>query len=159
MAGNVKEWCWNANGRERFILGGGWNDAAYMVTVPFSKSPFDRGPDNGFRCAREVAPDAGASKAREPVPLIDRDYDREKPVPDQIFEVYRGLYAYDKTDLDPSADVIDRTHPYYDRQRITFKAAYGAERVPVYLFFPKHGKPRYQSFLRLPGGTARATPG
>ena len=26
MAGNVREWCLNAEGDERFILGGGWND-------------------------------------------------------------------------------------------------------------------------------------
>ena len=145
MAGNVKEWCWNANGRERFILGGGWNDAAYMVAVPFSKSPFDRGPDNGFRCAREVAPDAGASKAREPVPLVDRDYDREKPVPDQIFEVYRGLYAYDKTDLAAKVERRDESAGNWIREKITFNAAYDGQRMAGYLFLPKKGHPPFES--------------
>ena len=26
MAGNVKEWCWNATERGRFLLGGAWNE-------------------------------------------------------------------------------------------------------------------------------------
>src|SRR5262249_34381704 len=26
MAGNAKEWCWNANGAKRFILGGAWSE-------------------------------------------------------------------------------------------------------------------------------------
>ena len=31
MAGNVKEWCLTAAGEERYILGGGWNEAVYHV--------------------------------------------------------------------------------------------------------------------------------
>ena len=30
MAGNVKEWCWNASERGRFLLGGAWNEHPYM---------------------------------------------------------------------------------------------------------------------------------
>jgi formylglycine-generating enzyme required for sulfatase activity/dienelactone hydrolase len=154
MAGNVKEWCWNENGKERFILGGGWNDAAYMVTVPFSKSPFDRGPDNGFRCAREVAPGAGSSKAGDPVPLIDRDYDREKPIPDQIFEVYRGLYAYDKTDLEAKVERRDESAGNWIREKTTFSAAYDGQRMAGYLFLPKKGRPPFQTVIYSPGGGA-----
>ena len=56
MLGNVKEWCWNEIKGARFILGGAWDDAAYMTTVPFAKSPFDRHPSNGFRCIRIASP-------------------------------------------------------------------------------------------------------
>ena len=35
MAGNVKEWCWNASGKgKRYVLGGAWNEPAYMFTDP-----------------------------------------------------------------------------------------------------------------------------
>ena len=37
MAGNVREWCWNADGKDRFILGGGWNDQAYMFTDAYTQ--------------------------------------------------------------------------------------------------------------------------
>jgi formylglycine-generating enzyme required for sulfatase activity len=30
MAGNVREWCWNATGDRRYILGGAWNDERYV---------------------------------------------------------------------------------------------------------------------------------
>ena len=34
MTGNVKEWCWNdAGSGKRFILGGGWDEPAYMATM------------------------------------------------------------------------------------------------------------------------------
>ena len=39
MAGNVREWCWNADGEERFILGGGWNDQTYMFTDAYTQPP------------------------------------------------------------------------------------------------------------------------
>ena len=52
MAGNVREWVWNqAPGGRRWIAGGGWNDRADAFTVPIARSPFDRSPANGFRCA------------------------------------------------------------------------------------------------------------
>ena len=30
MAGNVKEWCLNAAGAHRYIMGGAWNEPMYM---------------------------------------------------------------------------------------------------------------------------------
>ena len=34
MAGNVKEWCLNAAGAKRYILGGAWNEPVYMFNDP-----------------------------------------------------------------------------------------------------------------------------
>ena len=50
MAGNVKEWVWNATGDERFILGGSWNEPTYMFGYPDARPAFDRSSENGFRC-------------------------------------------------------------------------------------------------------------
>src|SRR5207302_2058446 len=52
MAGNAKEWCWNARGHERYILGGAWSEPTYMFGVAEALSPFDRSPSNGFRCVK-----------------------------------------------------------------------------------------------------------
>ena len=52
MAGNVKEWCWNNAGAKRYILGGAWNEPAYMFTDADAQSPLARSPTFGFRCIR-----------------------------------------------------------------------------------------------------------
>jgi formylglycine-generating enzyme required for sulfatase activity len=42
MAGNVREWCWNAVGNRRYILSGGWNDSGDVCMDPENRSPLDR---------------------------------------------------------------------------------------------------------------------
>jgi hypothetical protein len=49
MAGNVREWCWNATPEGRLVRGGAWNDAIYMFGDVSQAPPFDRSPRNGFR--------------------------------------------------------------------------------------------------------------
>jgi len=34
---------------QRYILGGAWNEAVYMFSIPYAQSPFDRGTNVGFR--------------------------------------------------------------------------------------------------------------
>ena len=42
MAGNAKEWCWNASGEKRYILGGGWSEPSYLFVDPDARSAFER---------------------------------------------------------------------------------------------------------------------
>lgn len=49
MAGNVKEWCANAVGDKRYILGGAWNEPVYMFRASDARPPLDRAGTNGFR--------------------------------------------------------------------------------------------------------------
>jgi hypothetical protein len=51
MAGNVREWCFNAtsDGR-RYALGGSSSDVTYMYSFPNAFSAWDRSPETGFRC-------------------------------------------------------------------------------------------------------------
>ncbi len=56
MAGNVREWVWNADGDRRYTLGGGWSDPTYLYTGPDALDPMDRSPILGLRCA--ALPDA-----------------------------------------------------------------------------------------------------
>jgi formylglycine-generating enzyme required for sulfatase activity len=55
MAGNVKEWCWNATGNKRYILGGAWNDAAYMFMDDDAHPPLERLSAYGLRLVQSVA--------------------------------------------------------------------------------------------------------
>lgn len=52
--------------------------------------PFDRSAVNGFRCADYEAPLAPALTA--PIERVSRDYSQEKPVSDEVFQVYRQFY-------------------------------------------------------------------
>ena len=36
MAGNVREWCWNSSGENRYCLGGDWDDPPYSFTLPIA---------------------------------------------------------------------------------------------------------------------------
>ena len=39
MAGNVREWSWNASGDRRYTLGGAWSDPTYLYTGPDALDP------------------------------------------------------------------------------------------------------------------------
>jgi eukaryotic-like serine/threonine-protein kinase len=60
MAGNVKEWCWNETGGQRFLLGGGWSEPRYMYANDDGQSPFARKAEYGLRLAKYDSPPAPA---------------------------------------------------------------------------------------------------
>ena len=93
MAGNVKEWCTNAVGDLRYILGGGWNEPNYQYRQSDARRPFDRSANNGFRLV--TLPDAAQvpPAAYGPVAPSARDYTQEKPVGDEAFRALTRLYA------------------------------------------------------------------
>ena len=153
MAGNVKEWCWNENGARRYILGGSSTEVSYMFRESDAQEPFVRPAGYGFRCARYAAPASAALLA--PVGVLSRDYAKEQPVSDEVFRVYRSLYAYDKTPLDVKAEGVDDTSPYWKREKVSVLSAYGSERVPIFLFLPKNARPPFQTVVFFPHSGAR----
>jgi formylglycine-generating enzyme required for sulfatase activity/cephalosporin-C deacetylase-like acetyl esterase len=156
MAGNVKEWVLNeSDSGKRYILGGAWNEPSYVFNDPDARSPFDRLPNFGFRCAKYLLT-AESAKAAEHVPYQARDYSLERPVSDQLFQVYKGLYSYDKTPLHANADSLQQTDDWSE-EKITFDAPYGNERIAAYLYLPKKASPPFQTVLFFPGANAFRT--
>ena len=153
MAGNVKEWCWNGNGTRRYILGGSSTEVSYMYQEADAQDPFLRMAGYGFRCARYAAPLAAALLA--PVGALNRDYLKEKPVSDEVFRAYRGLYAYDKGPLDVRSEGVDDSSPWWRREKVSILSAYGNERVPIFLFLPKSARPPWQTVVFFPHSGAR----
>jgi eukaryotic-like serine/threonine-protein kinase len=149
MAGNVKEWCLNANGDERYILGGGWQDARWQYKEPDAALPFERREGFGLRLIRQTAPPAPELLA-EARPVLPAP---AKPVDDATFAVYARLYDYDPLPLDARVEEVDDSQAWR-KERVSFRAAYGAERVPAYLFLPKNAKPPYQAIVFFPGSDA-----
>jgi eukaryotic-like serine/threonine-protein kinase len=172
MGGDVKEWCWNESGARRYILGGAWNEPVYMFSDPDARPPFDRSPTNGFRCVkyvnhRPMSPvfsaeaklgthASGMFLLIRPVgevfslSHVARDYRNEKPVSDRLFRAYKSFYAYDDTELKPRIESADESSKYWRKERITFDAAYGNERVIANLFLPKNLPPPYQTVVYFP---------
>jgi dienelactone hydrolase/tRNA A-37 threonylcarbamoyl transferase component Bud32 len=153
MAGNVREWCANASGSQRFILGGGWNDDAYMFEAAYAQSPWDRSVTNGFRLAAYPQMTDAVRQALQPVQAPSRDYAHEKPVSDETYAVFRRLYAYDPRPLGARVEAVDTTEDWI-RERVSFAAAYGEERLAAYLFLPRRTLPPYQTVVYFPGSNA-----
>ena len=151
MAGNVKEWCWNEAGPgKRYIMGGAWDEPAYMFNDADARSPFDRFPNFGFRCAKYNPTRPVANAAAISIVSRARDFQHEKPVSDELFRIYKSMYAYDKTPLNAAVESVEDSEDW-KKEKLTFAAAYGNERVIAYLFLPKRAKPPFQTVMFFPG--------
>jgi serine/threonine protein kinase/formylglycine-generating enzyme required for sulfatase activity/dienelactone hydrolase len=154
MAGNVREWCWNESSGKKFILGGGWNDLAYMFNDLYTQDPFDRSPTNGVRCIKNLDRLLNQQSLESRIDISLRDFTKERPVPDVMFRYYRSLFDYDKTPLQATVESTDSAAANWIVQKVSFKAAYGNERMSAYLFFPRSVPGPYQVVLFFPGSDA-----
>ena len=84
LAGNVKEWIWNATDDRRNVVGGAWNDPPYMALNREPRSPLDRHQTHGFRCVRDVSPLPAEALAAIPPLSVGRT---DKPVGDDLYAV------------------------------------------------------------------------
>jgi eukaryotic-like serine/threonine-protein kinase len=152
LGGNVKEWCFNANGDRRYSLGGGWNEiSAYYATLD-SLSPFTRLPVNGFRCVKYSTNSDQILK--KPVAEAFRDLRKEKPVSDKVFRILLSFYSYDHSDLNAIKEPVDQSSQDWKAERISFDAAYDHQRVTAFLYLPRNTKPPYQTVIFHPAGLA-----
>jgi eukaryotic-like serine/threonine-protein kinase len=157
MAGNVREWCLNAVDQQRFILGGAWRTQTYLAYDPEALSPFDRSDLNGIRCVRNhspLPPDAAAAVVRQ-----SRDFARVKPVSDDVFQTFRVMYDYDHNSPPaPQGETTVENIPDWTKEKLTIDAGYEDERLPVYLFLPKHIHPPFQAVVFFPSARVNDMP-
>ena len=105
----------------------------------------------GFRCVKYFPNDKLAANITGAFEIPTRDYSKETPVSDEVFRAYARLYTYDKADLKAATEAMDDSSEDWRREKVTFSAAYGNERVIAYLFLPKHAKPPFQTVVFFPG--------
>jgi len=152
VAGNVKEWVWNETaGQKRYILGGGWGEPTYMFNDYDAQAPIARSANYGFRCMRRLSTAGVPARAAAPLQPPFRNYVSERPVRDEVFQIYKNLYSYDRTPADPVIESADDGAEGWRKEKIVFKAPYGSERITAYLYLPKRGSPPYQTILYFPG--------
>jgi dienelactone hydrolase len=157
MAGNVREWCLNQSQTGGyFVMGGGWNDPIYSFISATAQSPFDRSATNGFRCIKEISSGEQRAKIEQPVERIVRDYRSIEPVSDEAFRIFLRQYAYDKTAINAVIEATDDLGDGFFREKVSFDAAYGDERVLAYLFLPKNSVPPFQTVIYFPGSHAKS---
>lgn len=151
-AGNVREWCLNAAGDDRrYILGGAWDDPKYLFYMPDARSPLDRSSGNGFRCAKYEHGVVDGDLANPTVSLMARRTQGERPVDEATYRIFKSFHEHDHGDLDAKIEATDDTSPYWRRETISFRAAYGSERVTAYLFLPRNADPPFQAVVTFPG--------
>jgi len=159
MPGNVREWCWNEAPRGRVVRGGSWEDNTYEFGNVRQAPAMDRSPRNGFRLAFYP----GRDSLPEPLfalrnPRATVDVRAHPPVPDAVYQVYREQFAYDPADLNAQVEYREESPGGWVRERVSFDAAYGGERVPAYLFLPTAVPPPYQTVVYFPGSAAAWMP-
>jgi dienelactone hydrolase len=153
MAGNAKEWIWNATGSRRYILGGAWNEPSYMFNDLDAQDPFARADNYGIRLVKPLD-DKTAASAGSPVDWSVRDYSRERPVGVEVFRAYKRTYAYDKLPLQARAEPTSDDSDRWKVEKVSFTAAYGGERMAAFLFTPRHVPPPWQLVVVFPGSNA-----
>jgi len=147
MAGNVSEWCRNANPPGYATRGGGWNDAVYAFGRTGAYPAFYSSGNLGFRCVKSVDAKGGdegdlSLAAAGFVP----DY---KPVDDRKFEELRARYDYARTPLDARVIEAEDT-PEWRREKIAYNVA--GKTVIAYLYLPVGFKRPLQVIHFSPAG-------
>ena len=153
LAGNVREWCLNPSGFERYSLGGGWEDPAYLFTEAQPLSPFERPPYQGFRCV--IYPNGGKPRpetARN-LEIPTNDFSTARPVSDDVFQIFRTQSSYAKLPLNAKIEKVEEL-PDAIREMVTVDAAYDNERLIIHLHLPLHGEPPYHALIWAPGANA-----
>jgi dienelactone hydrolase len=159
MPGNVREWCWNETPQGRVVRGGSWEDNTYEFGHVRQAPAMDRSPRNGFRLAfypdRDSLPGTlfGFHDLRLNVDLRARP-----PVPDAVYRIYAEQFSYDPKDLDARVEYREESPGGWIREKVSFDAAYGNERVPAYLFLPAAVPPPYQTVVYFPGSASTWMP-
>jgi len=150
MSGNVAEWCYNADGHLRHILGGFHEEDAYRFADVEARDPLERTAGFGLRLMLTTAPLEESLTAAVVAP--ERTF--PPPVDDETFAIYARLFDYDRRALDTVVEEVDESHQDWRRERVSVRAAYGDDRVPVQLFIPHNAQPPYQVVINFPGGDA-----
>ncbi len=151
MAGNLKEWTWNAMGDQRAVVGGAWDEVMYSANAALGARPMARDANVGFRTMTRLSdaplPDGVADPIDDPVAGLIVP----PPVSDEVFESFLSQFDYDRRPLDARDEWTDDTAEHWVGRKVSFDAAYGDERLGAYLYLPRNVVPPYQTVIYFPG--------
>ena len=149
VAGNAREWIYNTSGeKDKFILGGGYNDEVYLFNWVQSSDPYDRTETNGCRCANTV--DKELIAGYEPIERPTKDLSLLKPADKKTYEIYRSQYNYDKFELNPKIIESKINNSGYRVERIEFDS-FNNDKMQVLLYLPKNTTDPHKLIIWYPG--------
>src|SRR5262245_30307640 len=151
MAGNVKEWAINPLGTLKYSMGGAWDESPYIFSLADARDPFSRTISLGFRCVKRPTPPPPQSFAELQIPV--RKAPTEKPVDDKTYRIFSDLHQYQPSPLDARVERAADSSPYWTRETVSFRAAYGNDRVVAHLFLPRNVEKPYQVVVVFGGST------
>ena len=152
LAGNAREWCYNEAGNLRVTLGEAATEAVHYFNWLAPRPPFDRSPETGFRCIRNVKGPVPEVLERPLTPAPPEPTKIAPPFPEAAWQTWVSFLSYPKAPLDARTEFTDDSSPHWRMEKVSFTAAYGGERMLAYLFLPKSGPPPYQAVVFWPGG-------
>jgi len=150
MAGNVAEWCLNEAGDRRHLAGGSWIEDRYRFQDLDARDPFSREPGMGFRLIQPIEPVPSDLTLELTLPNLEHP----APVDDATFDAMRRQFDYDPVPLDARTELTDSSHQDWQREKISFAAAYPGDRVTAWIYLPRVGQPPYPTIVHYPGGDA-----
>jgi len=149
IPGNVSEWVFNQNFKNRTIVGGNFKEPSYNFHNSLNISPWTRSEIIGFRCIR-YANNSVNQVLEKGLDLLERDYSNLAPVSDDIFKLYMDLLEFDPKDLNP-VSISKAEIGNSIKEIIEVSIPYEEDRMSIVLFIPKNSEPPYQSVLYFPG--------
>jgi predicted esterase len=82
------------------------------------------------------------------------DFRNVKPCSDEEFRIYKSLFTYEKTELNPSVESTQELSRSTYLETVSIDADYESERIPIHIFLPRNSSPPYQTVLYLYGDDA-----
>lgn len=150
LPGNVSEWNFNARADYRPILGGNYREPSYFYNDIYFISPWTRSDRIGFRCIRYIN-DTLKHELTSANPEPIRDFSAINPVSDEVFDVYKRRYTYEKGVLNPKVSArIDSTD--WSLESVFVDVPYEDLPLQLLIYLPKNYDPPYQTIIYWPGG-------
>ena len=151
IAGNVREWIINPHGNDRrSILGGAFNTNEYTFNSFYSLNPTDRSIQNGFRLVKNFANKTEENDSFN-IKHIERDFDNEIDVSDEVFEVYKSQFDYPKASLKVKTLEVKSPNQNYSIEKFEMDPPYSSdEKLYGFIISSKEFKKKSVPIIEFP---------
>jgi dienelactone hydrolase len=112
------------------------------------RDAFTRVPNVGFRCVRY--PEGASPEAMSWTPASQRSLESIAPVADRTFDMFRGLYEYDRAPLQAHVESASVVGDGWRRETVSYAGPRG-EPLLAYVFVPTLAAPPFQAVVYFPG--------
>ena len=84
-------------------------------------------------------------------PAIGLDYSQKRPVSNEVYDVLARFFDRQTVRLDSRIEATDDSSPHWVKEKVSFAAGYGGERMTAYLYLPRSARPPYSVVGQMGG--------